>query len=61
MKRKLKSSELIHIKSGYFVYAPLVSLKSFIGNDNLYYTRAEFEIKKDKNREVAKFKERFQM
>lgn len=44
-------------KSGYFVYAPLVSLKSFIGNDNLYYTRAEFEIKKDKNREIAKFKE----
>lgn len=44
-------------KSGYFVYAPLASLKSFIGNDNLYYTRAEFEIKKDKNREIAKFKE----
>ena len=44
-------------KSGHFAYAPLASLKSFIGNDNLYYTRAEFEIKKDKNREIAKFKE----
>lgn len=55
--RKLKIIGTYPYEGGSYIYAPMAALKDFIGNSNLYYTRAEFEIKQDKNREVSKFRE----